>query len=196
MSSQNTTTGGKKAEILSAALELFLENGYEKTSVRMIAQKIGCEVGLVYYYFKTKETLFEEALSLHFANIEEDLRAFSGAQEPSIEKILENFADHAKKTAETFRISFPESVHFTIRAAVREKTISLCEKYLVKAIEEADTKNTLVTPVFFARAICGAAFYDSDEDFDANKAKLLQMAKTLIGKESTGKKRDIPSFLL
>ena len=60
-----STDSNKKEEILAAALNLFLENGYEQTSVRMISQTIGCEVGLIYYYFKTKDDLFENALSLY-----------------------------------------------------------------------------------------------------------------------------------
>ena len=58
MSKTPTSESSKRNEILAAALALFLENGYEKTSVRMISQKVGCEVGLVYYYFKTKIILF------------------------------------------------------------------------------------------------------------------------------------------
>ena len=33
--------GGKRDEIIDAATELFFENGYEATSVRMIMDKVG-----------------------------------------------------------------------------------------------------------------------------------------------------------
>ncbi len=56
--------GGKRDDILAAALELFLKNGYEGTSVRMILEQVGGEVGMFYHYFSSKEELFNKALEL------------------------------------------------------------------------------------------------------------------------------------
>lgn len=36
--------GGKRDEIIYAAMELFFEKGYDATSVRMILDKVGGEV--------------------------------------------------------------------------------------------------------------------------------------------------------
>jgi AcrR family transcriptional regulator len=44
--------------ILDAAEELFLENGYAKTSTTAIARKAGCNQALVHYYYRSKENLF------------------------------------------------------------------------------------------------------------------------------------------
>ena len=44
-------TGGKRDEIIYAAMELFFENGYEATSVRMILDKVNGEVCMFYHYF-------------------------------------------------------------------------------------------------------------------------------------------------
>jgi AcrR family transcriptional regulator len=44
--------------ILEAAEELFLENGYAKTSTTAIARKAGCNQALVHYYYRSKENLF------------------------------------------------------------------------------------------------------------------------------------------
>lgn len=51
----------KYSEIADKALKLFLENGYEATSMRMIASGVGCEPGLIYYYFRNKDEAFEKA---------------------------------------------------------------------------------------------------------------------------------------
>jgi AcrR family transcriptional regulator len=48
--------------ILEAALELFAEQGYDKTSIRQIAQKANISLGLLYNYFKSKEDLLKEIL--------------------------------------------------------------------------------------------------------------------------------------
>ncbi|MCC6839251.1 MAG: helix-turn-helix transcriptional regulator, partial [Flavobacteriales bacterium] len=41
-----------KRAILNAARELFLERGYDRTSMRMIAQRIAYSPTTIYIYFK------------------------------------------------------------------------------------------------------------------------------------------------
>ena len=47
-----------KRRILDAAMELFLEHGYERTSMRMIAQRIAYSPTTIYIYFKDKNAIF------------------------------------------------------------------------------------------------------------------------------------------
>ncbi len=47
------------AELVSVATELFAEHGYEGTSVRMIIDKAGANLGAVTYHFGSKEALYE-----------------------------------------------------------------------------------------------------------------------------------------
>ena len=42
---------------MSAAAELFVRDGYEKTSVNGIVEKAGCSVGAFYGHFKSKQEL-------------------------------------------------------------------------------------------------------------------------------------------
>jgi AcrR family transcriptional regulator len=48
-----------RARILEAALELFLERGYQETTMRAIAERAGVAVGNAYYYFESKEHLIQ-----------------------------------------------------------------------------------------------------------------------------------------
>jgi len=48
---------------LEKSKELFIINGYTKTSLRMIAKSVGYSVGNIYAYWKTKEELFNEITS-------------------------------------------------------------------------------------------------------------------------------------
>ncbi len=49
-----------EARILEAAGELFMEQGFVKTTMGRIAQRAGCNQALVHYYYRTKERLFEQ----------------------------------------------------------------------------------------------------------------------------------------
>lgn len=44
--------------ILFAAEELFMEQGYARTSTTAIAKKAGCNQALVHYYYRSKDQLF------------------------------------------------------------------------------------------------------------------------------------------
>jgi AcrR family transcriptional regulator len=48
-----------KARIVEAALALFLEHGFEGTTMRAIAAAAGVSVGNAYYYFDSKEQLIQ-----------------------------------------------------------------------------------------------------------------------------------------
>jgi AcrR family transcriptional regulator len=49
-------------EILDAAAEAFLQNGYEASSLQEIADNVGMLKGSMYYYIKTKEDLLFEII--------------------------------------------------------------------------------------------------------------------------------------
>ncbi|MEU6812308.1 TetR/AcrR family transcriptional regulator [Streptomyces sp. NPDC046831] len=56
--------GDTRQRIQDVALALFAEQGYEKTSLREIAERLGVTKAALYYHFKTKEeiivSLFED----------------------------------------------------------------------------------------------------------------------------------------
>ena len=48
-----------KQIILDAAEKVFFENGYEKTSIKMILNESGTVTGSFYHFFPSKEAAFE-----------------------------------------------------------------------------------------------------------------------------------------
>lgn len=50
----------RKAEFLATATQLFMQHGYEQTSVNAIIEAVGVSKGAFYHYFKTKEDLLDE----------------------------------------------------------------------------------------------------------------------------------------
>jgi AcrR family transcriptional regulator len=61
-----TGAGSTRERILDIALELFVEQGYEKTSLRDIAEQLGTTKAALYYHFERKQDiLLELHLRLH-----------------------------------------------------------------------------------------------------------------------------------
>jgi AcrR family transcriptional regulator len=53
-----------RAAILDAAVELFAESGYDRTTIRAVASRAEVDPALVYHYFGDKQGLLSEAISL------------------------------------------------------------------------------------------------------------------------------------
>ncbi len=54
---------------MDVALELFTEQGYEGTSLREIAERLGVTKAALYYHFKSKEEIVQALLDEQFATI-------------------------------------------------------------------------------------------------------------------------------
>ena len=72
--------GGKKDELIDAALALFFENGYENTSIRMIANRVGCEVGCFITISKIRTRLFPWPWTVSFPATRVGWRSWSAGR--------------------------------------------------------------------------------------------------------------------
>ena len=66
-----------RGRILTAALHLFRERGFEQTTMREVAREAGVALGSAYYYFESKESIvmafYHQAQDAMIATIEEAL---------------------------------------------------------------------------------------------------------------------------
>src|SRR5271168_199454 len=59
-----------RAQAQKVALELFAEQGYEKTSLREIAERLGVTKAALYYHFKSKEDIVHSFTDDYFAEFD------------------------------------------------------------------------------------------------------------------------------
>jgi AcrR family transcriptional regulator len=64
-------TGDTRERIKQVALELFTEQGYEQTSLREIAERLGVTKAALYYHFKSKEEIVEAFVEERVATMAE-----------------------------------------------------------------------------------------------------------------------------
>jgi len=80
----------RQAEILAAATELFAAKGFHETKVSEIAARAGVSQGTVYWYFDSKEALFEAAFRNQFETFVQPLYEIVADQERSAtEKLMD-----------------------------------------------------------------------------------------------------------
>lgn len=79
----------RQKEIIDAALQLFLEKGYEKTSIKDITEKMNIATGLFHYYFSSKEDVLIKCAYLNSQLITEELQleTFFEGKGNAVEKI-------------------------------------------------------------------------------------------------------------
>jgi AcrR family transcriptional regulator len=95
--------GSTRERILDVALELFAEHGYEQTSLREIAERLGVTKAALYFHFERKEDiLFELHMRLHalgrgaldeLASLDDDRQranAFPEILDRFIEQLMDN----------------------------------------------------------------------------------------------------------
>lgn len=56
-----------RAQVMSAASQLFTEKGFSGTSMQDVARRVGMTKGAVYFHFPTKELLAKAVVEAHYA---------------------------------------------------------------------------------------------------------------------------------
>ena len=69
-SAVSTPRTDTRSRVQKVALELFAEQGYEKTSLREIAERLGVTKAALYYHFKSKEDIVHSFTDDYFAEFD------------------------------------------------------------------------------------------------------------------------------
>jgi len=89
--------GSTQERILAAALEVFAEQGFDGAKTRDIAERAGANLGLINYYFATKEKLWQAAVASAFAELQRELgepaepSSAEGDERARLERLLRRF---------------------------------------------------------------------------------------------------------
>ena len=100
------TTRGK---ILATALQVFAERGFDGARTRDIAEQAGANLGLITYYFQNKETLWREAVTHAFAELQRELLAAAAAaaggdERRQLEHLVRTFVRFVARRPEFMRL--------------------------------------------------------------------------------------------
>lgn len=134
-----------KELIRAAALKMFLEDGYAKTSIRKIADAIEYSPGTIYLYYKDKDELLYEVQGLAYGKLLDAFKAEANSDDP-LKRLIQ-----MGKTYVSFGLENPElyDLMFIIRAPTNvdeeshkdngDKTF----QYLLDCLEECINKKLL-----------------------------------------------------
>jgi AcrR family transcriptional regulator len=97
--------GDTRARIQQVALELFAEQGYERTSLREIAERLGVTKAALYYHFKSKEDIVRSFTEDYFTRLDAVI-AWGREQPPNAptaHEVLDRYITIVLEGSEVFR---------------------------------------------------------------------------------------------
>ncbi len=103
------------ARIVTAAAERFLHDGVDGASLRQIARDAGTNLGMVYYYFPTKDDLFAAVVERHYAPFSASLAEAIASGDDFEPRVRALFARFGAMTDDEFKV---------IRLVLREALVS------------------------------------------------------------------------
>lgn len=179
--------GGKRDEILECATKLFLKYGYEGTSIRMILNDVGGEVGMFYHYFNSKKELFDKVFE-HFMNQQgiklNKLLATDITLETPYQK-LERLIEYFSQSMNDYQKLSDGNIHWSILSALHELTVyslqptvkDLISKLCHKCGVDVSTEINWITP-YLLKGISGLLHEKSFLEFP--QSKQLQIIIELV----------------
>ena len=78
----------KKERLLTAAIKLFSEHGYEQVSIRQLAQASGLNSAMISYYFGGKEKLYVSVLQDYLHGLLKDTQGITPAYRQALTDAL------------------------------------------------------------------------------------------------------------
>jgi AcrR family transcriptional regulator len=184
MARKAVLTGGKRDEIIDIAMKLFFENGYEATSVRMIMNEVGGEIGMFYHYFKSKDVLFDQVVETFFKKYREKFGAMLTDCETK-EDFVKKFCPLYEKSMEEFG-RLKGNMHWTVQIAMHERTLMELRPVLASTLEKWNTKNDVPTEMIAGQLLYGISatiHSEAYEKLSATKKKkcILDYIDKILG---------------
>lgn len=175
--------GGKRDEILAAARDLFLEKGYDATSVRMILDRVGGEVGMFYHYFKSKEELFQQVVERFFRDYRLQLvEITAGCASP--EEFFRRFLAHLGDSMKIYN-GLSGNMHWTVQYAMSARTVLEMKPAIMELIKRWGCRSEEPADIVAGQLLFGISGTLHSESFETMSEEerwqtLMDLTKRLL----------------
>ena len=177
-----------RQRIQTVALELFAEQGYDKTSLREIAERLDVTKAALYYHFKSKEDIVASLVEDYFGQIDE-LITWGRTQPPTPEfraQVLDRYYRIVAEGSSDFRMLQHNQASVNSLAHAKNRSHLFRERMdaLVGLLTEPDAPmpDQIRAAVALASVSFGCMFYaDRAASPDELREVVLDIACGLTG---------------
>ncbi|MDJ0866232.1 MAG: TetR/AcrR family transcriptional regulator [Myxococcota bacterium] len=163
-----------RERILTAALATFAERGFDGARTREIAERAGANLGLIKYYFDTKEALWKAAVDRAFEELGREFAELlpdgeSRDERTRLEQIVRRFVRFAARRPEFMRLMNDEGKRDGARMRwLVERHVQPMYRALHQLVERAIEHGTIpAVPTasihYVVVGACGLAFSQAPE---------------------------------
>jgi len=164
-----------ETRILEAAAQVFMADGYERTTIRAVAAAAGVDAGLVMHYFGSKQELFRRVIDA--APVPE----ISAAPGQAAEQILAGLASRlesepvASLTLLRSMLTNPEA------ATAAQVAIARYEAQIAQAIpaDDADLRAAIISAITLGITV-SRHLIKSDELATADPARVIRLLRPCV----------------
>ncbi len=156
-------------EILDAAADVLINQGYKKLTLRQIAMQAGIKVGNLTYYYRTKEALLkdllEKILFVYLDEMDRIVEASGDSPENRFVAIIEYLIEdlHTQRTTRFFPELWALANHDTYTAELMDNMYAAERRALRKLIEaikpQLDERQTRQLALFISCSIEGMTMF-------------------------------------
>ena len=136
--------GETREVILKAATRVFFDNGFEKTSVKMILDEAGIVTGSFYHFFPSKEALFEAVVDEFLKGYTLRVKTILEDDTLDIEQIIEDYyKEFAYITDIYFNVLQADKLHWSVKLALHDMTIEAMTEPMEHALKRLSENGSI-----------------------------------------------------
>jgi len=128
-------SGGKRDEIIAVARKMFFEKGFDGVTIRTLQRAVGCEVGLFYYYFKSKEEVFDVVVDQMEAQWKEAFDSVMNENSDNPKLCLDGLFETVERIGVQLRSEGGDNLHWSVAGGIYDRIIGVTEDYVERIIE-------------------------------------------------------------
>ncbi len=135
-----------KTMITTAAMKMFLEDGYAKTSIRNIADSIEYSPGTIYLYYKDKDELLYEVQRQAYHKLLEAFKSGAVSKNPleRLEQMGKTYVSFGLENPELYDLMFIIRAPTNVDEKLHENNGGDTLNFLVSCLEECMKSNLLI----------------------------------------------------
>lgn len=177
----------RKTEILETASRLFLEKGFDGTSIADILKEVGIAKGTLYHHFKSKEEIMDELISIKTNNIIIEVKSVSEDESLTIEEKMVNaiaamnVSDKEDSKAMMEHMNKPQNA--LMNQKINKILLNNIPPILAKIIEEGVKEEIFNTPYPLEAMEISIIYLDSIFDvdlFNLSKEELIKKTEAFF----------------
>ena len=180
----------RKQELVEIALRQFLQQGYEKTSIRSIVGEANGEIGMFYHHFASKEEIFNAVLEQYnIAYIGKIKHIINEGKELPFWDLLELIFSYMENSLVEYTKINHGAANKQVLMLLHQKTLISLRPIFCKLIHDYIQRGEILPPKtetglltdFLLFGISAVIHYNRENDSEGKKEALKALIYRLLG---------------